>query len=67
MAAIRLYNPNTRVFAAYDPIASNGLLSSEVLLLNILIELQVQTELMEQDQHAVETAEQLRASMVSNI
>lgn len=66
---ITYFNPASRLFKAYDPASQNTQLSSDVLLLNIFIEMRVQTELLEIMNRglSVETAESLRTSIVSDI
>lgn len=68
MAAITLYDPNLRTFRAYDPLATNTPLDTNILLLNILIELQTLTRYSEAMNQGVvtETPESIRQGLVSN-
>lgn len=65
--ALTLYNPKTQTFAALTP-PNADLPLVEVLLFNILIELQVQSQLI-QDQNPMllDTLEDARAGIVSNL
>ena len=65
--AITLYDPNSKRFRAYDPKINNAQYEVDVLLLNILLELRVQTEYLAANVQGliVDEPEQLRASFVS--
>jgi hypothetical protein len=64
--ALKLFNPKTRAFVSFNaPSADIPLM--ETLLLNILIELQVHTELMVSGYpEIVDSPETLRTDVVSN-
>lgn len=62
--AIKLYNPRTKVFANFTAPESD-LPLSELLQLNILIELRLLTELMAAD--SADNPDDLRTDIVSNI
>lgn len=66
--ALKLYNPRTQTFVSFTPPVSD-LPLSEMLLLNILIEMQAQTFLMQEQSPNLppDPAEVIRASIVSEI
>lgn len=64
--ALKLFNPKTRAFVSYTASDAADLPLSEMLLLNILIELQMQTELMVQANGLADSPEALRSDIVSN-
>jgi hypothetical protein len=67
--ALKVYNPKTKAFAVLATSGESDLPLSDVLLLNILIEMQVHTEYLAAltPGNPVESPEALRSSLVSKI
>lgn len=67
--AINIYNPQTKVFQAFNAPDNSPLSTTDMLLLNILIEQQAQTEYLAALNETTirDTSEVIRAGIVSNI
>ena len=63
--AIKLYNPRTKAFANFTAPDSGDLPLSDLLQLNILIELRLLAEFMAAD--SADTPDDLRTDIVSNL
>jgi len=63
MASFTVYDPKTKVFRALETSPDTDLTLEQVLLINILIEMRVQTQLLDDTQDA----DDLRAEMVEEI
>lgn len=64
--ALKLYNPKTQSFTSITPSISD-LPFSELLLLNILIELQAQSEMIAASNPGIDTIQQIRTDVAAEI
>lgn len=66
MASFTIYDPKTKAFRALETASESDLPFEQVLLINILIEMRVQTQLLNDDASVVDV-DDLRAEVVEEI
>lgn len=69
MASFTVYDPRYKTFRPLETPSETDLTFEQVLLINILLELRVQTEIMQYAEEApiLDDADELRASLVQEI
>lgn len=67
MASFTIYDPKTKLFRALETASDTDLPIEQVLLVNVLIELRVQTSYMEEGSESADSAQDRREAEVQEI